>query len=485
MEDFKSQLLSGVFWTSIQTVVNRVFKFIIKLVLARLLFPEDYGIIGMAVVFTSIVSAFNELGMGAALIQRKKEFLTNSHYNTAFWAGLIWGILIFTFMVFVISPLAAWFYEEPILSQIIPVLSLGILATPVNVIHRSQLTRDMNFKKISFISNTSNIFSGVVALILALNGAGVWSLVFNSIASFIIAMPQWFYATKWFPNFEFSKQAFRDIFGFGIYTTGTRLLVKINGQIDYMIVGKLLGAVSLGIYSLAFLLTSIFRSQITQIIDQVLYPLFSKMQDDTQQLKRYYLKIVRINAMAVYPVMFGLILFSTQFISLLFGEKWTEAIPILKILSVAVILGMLTTSSSVLLRASGKPAIELKIMTFNTLVFYAPFIILGTYLYEVTGTAVGYVIATFFSVIVVMRKLFIEFKIHPLEVLNVIKIPFSVSFFPFLIVGIMLLLKVHWVISMMGYILLFILGAYFFAKEEVKLLRDIFEKTRLRFKKTN
>ena len=135
MKNFKDQLLSGVIWTALEAIINRSFKFVIKLILARILFPEDYGIIGMAVVFTSIIGAFNEMGMGVALIQRKKEKLHEIHFHTAFWTGIIWGIFLFIIMAFVISPIAADFYNEPILNKIIPVLSLGILATPINIIH--------------------------------------------------------------------------------------------------------------------------------------------------------------------------------------------------------------------------------------------------------------------------------------------------------------------------------------------------------------
>jgi teichuronic acid exporter len=126
------------------------------------------------------VQVLNDLGVGAALVQRKAEDLRNEHYHTAFWVGVIWSVFLFLIMSVGVSQLAASFYHEPMLRQIIPVLSIGILFSPVNLVHKAQLTKQMNFKKLAFIDNTSNILAGTISLVIALMGAGVWSLVFNS-----------------------------------------------------------------------------------------------------------------------------------------------------------------------------------------------------------------------------------------------------------------------------------------------------------------
>lgn len=478
MAQFKQQLLSGVFWTTVQMLVNRSFSFIIKLILARVLFPEDYGIIGMAVVFTSIIGVFNEMGLGAALIQRKDEVLTKDHYNTAFWSGLVVAILIYAFILIVVAPFAAFFFNEPILNDIIPVLSIGVLVTPVNVVHKAQLHRKLNFKKISFISNTSTILAGIFALILALNGAGVWSLVFNAVASVVVAMPLWFMATKWLPEFSFSKSAFRDIFGFGVFATGTQLFGTFNRQIDYLIVGKLLGSVALGLYSFAFLLTSVVRAQVIYIIDQVLYPLFSQIQDEPVKLKRYYLRIMEANVFVIYPLMLGIILFSDVFIPVLFGEKWLEAIPIVKLLSVGVIISTLVSSSNTLFRASGKPALEFKLTTISSLCFFLPAITAGTYYYGIIGAAIGYIVAITAATIMALIFLKKTFGITYTEIFMNIKLALLVSIVPFLVALFLKIQEVHWVL----YFLIFFTGIflliYFFAKEKVSQIKNTIQSAR-------
>jgi O-antigen/teichoic acid export membrane protein len=472
MTEFKKQFLSGVLWTSIEMLINRGFKFVIKLILARVLFPEDYGIVGMAVVFTSIIGVFNEMGIGAALIQKKEKSINHDDFNTAFWSGLVWSFFIYALMVFIVGPLAANFYNEPILQNIIPVLSIGVLAAPIISIHNVILVRKLNFKKISFISNTGAIFSGSLSLILALNGAGVWSLVFDSVAGLVIVMPQYMYATKWFPKYRFSKKSFKDIFGFGVFTTGTKLLGTVNNQIDYLVVGKLLGATALGLYSFAFLITSIARSQIIQLIEKVVYPLFSKYQESPKDLNAYYLKVMKAIIYIIFPIMFAVMLFSEYFVSILFGNKWNDAIPIINYLSIGVIVSTIVSSSGVLIRSSGKPKLELKLATVSSLCFFLPSIFIGTYYYGVEGAAIGYIVAMVAKTILIIYLLKRLFKIEYQELYNNIKTPIFVSLIPFLIIYFIKYYNFYWMLYVVIYFLILITMILVFSKKDVTNLKS-------------
>jgi teichuronic acid exporter len=173
----RNKILTGVIWNSIQLLVNRSFSFLIKLVLAKILFPEQFGLVGMAAVFTSFIQVFNDLGFGAALVQRKDEELRDEHYHTSFWTGVIWSVILYFLIALFIAPLAAKFYNEPIMQEIIPVLSLGVLASPINLVHKAQLTKSLNFKKITYISNFSNIFfRGIIIMSCFVR---FWCLVFG------------------------------------------------------------------------------------------------------------------------------------------------------------------------------------------------------------------------------------------------------------------------------------------------------------------
>jgi teichuronic acid exporter len=394
-----------VVWSSLQVFVNRSFGFVIKLVLARILAPTEFGLVGMAVVFTSFVEVLNDLGIAAALVQRKEEKLTEKHFHTAFWTGVAWSIVTYFVMVFLVAPFAVNFYTEPLLGKIIPVLSLGILSSPVNLVHRAQLTRKMDFKKLAFINNFSSIFSGILSLILAFLGAGVWSLVFNSIATFIIAMPMYFNATKWRPKIIWDKDAFKDVFGFGVYTTGTNLFNNLMNKLDYLLIGKLVSAAALGNYTLAFVLTDTFRSQVMGIINKVMYPVYGRVQDDKQALKKFYIMVVKFNSLLIFPVMWIFILEGEGIILTFFGEKWIDTIVPLQILSGSILFHMMVNSNTMVIRGMGKPKLELQLQFFKSVFLYVPVLSVMIYHYGILGAAWAFFIIKFISIFIVQYYL--------------------------------------------------------------------------------
>lgn len=467
------KIFSGMIWTTLQTIINRSFGFVIKLFLARILFPEDYGLVGMAVVFTSFVAVFNDLGMGAALVQRRQDELREEHYHTAFWTGVFTSILVFLIVSFGVAPFAAWFYEEPMLKKIIPVLSVGILASPVNLVHRAQLTKSLNFKKLAIINNAGSIFSGILALILALLGAGVWSLVFNSVSAFIIAMPLYFKATGWTPKFIWEKDSFKDIFGFGIYTTGTQLFNRVTGQIDYLLVGKLIGSSYLGIYSFAFILTDTFRSQITGILGQVMYPIYAELQNDPKKLSEYFLKVIRYNALIIYPIMVMFIIFSKYMIPLIFGIKWQDSVVIVEILSVSVMIHMLVNSNTQLIRAYGKAKLELRMQFIKSIFLFVPLITLGTINYGIIGTAIGFTLAKFLGVLIaifITRRLF---SMSYTDFLKAIATPLLISFIPGFLSFLLLYLNILWPYVLIFYIVAVLGLTLLLAKSEIRTFTNL------------
>lgn len=399
-ENINDKILTGVIWSIFQLLVNKSFSFAIKLILARILLPEEFGIVGMAVVFISFIEVFNEIGIGAALIQRKEEDLRDTHFHTAFWTGIGWSLFVYAVIVFIGGPLASKFYEQPILAKIVPILSLGVLSNPINLVHKAKLTRSMDFKKIALITNASVIVSGILSLVLALSGAGVWALVFNSVATFFVAMPLYFKATKWKPSFIWTKESFEDVFGFGIYTTGTKLFNNFSNQCDYLFIGKLMTSSALGAYTLAFVLTDTLKSQVMQVLNSVMYPVYGKKQDDPSSLKKYYLKLIRYNSLAVYPIMIVFFILGEPIVYSFFGDKWQEAVIPLKILSLSVIFAMMTNSVSSLIRGMGYASLEFKIQASKALFLYIPLIYVGVRYYGLEGAAMAILINKVFFVII-------------------------------------------------------------------------------------
>jgi len=471
----RKNILGGVFWTTLEAVINRSFSFIIQLILARLLLPQDYGVVGMAIVFISFLEVFNDLGMSAALVQKKEEQLTPQHYDTAFWTGMVWGGILYLLMGVIGAPVVANFYNEKLLSSIIPIMSLTLLFNPVNLVHQAQLTRTMNFKKLAFINNTGNISAGIIALVLAFCGFGVWTLAFYSVARAVVSVPLYFMATRWFPTLIWKKELFKDIFGFGAYTTITAFFNKLTGNIDYLLVGKLVGASALGYYTFAFTITNIIRDQITAVLNKVLYPIYTKMQDQKDEMIKLFLKIVAINNFIVYPIIVGVFLFAEFIVPIFFGEKWNSSIPIARILCIAVLIQMLNNSHTGLFRASGKVKIETQLQVIKSIVFFVPLISLGVYLKGLEGAALGFTLATFLAV---SLSFYFMMKIFGLKLSNLfIAIKGSLIMAVFCIVTTEFLkMYFHWIICLVYYLITLASIYWFMCKKEINLIQSLITK---------
>lgn len=476
----KGKVISGIIWSSVQLVISRGFSFAIRLILAKLLFPSQFGLVGMATVFISFIQIFNEIGIGAALVQRKEEHLTEEHYHTAFWTGLVWSTGIFLLIFFALAPLAADFYDEPMLREIVPVLSLGVIPSAVSLVHSARLTKQMNFKKLAFINNVSTVFAGVVALAMAYMGAGVWALVFNSVAAYFVALPLYFNATKWYPKLIWDKQSFIDIFGFGVYTTGTNFFNNLISQVDYLLIGKLMSAYALGTYTLAFVLTDTFRSQIMGMIGKVMYPVYGQKQDDLVLLKRYYLKVVKYNSVCIYPVMVFFIVLGEPFVYDFFGDKWSDAILPLKILALSVMVHMLVNSHASLIRGLGHSRLEMKIQFSKAVFFYVPLISLGIYLNGIVGAAWAYVLNKALEVVVAQYYLKKLVNVTLKDLAFTMATPVAASTVAFAVTILLYSLNVHYLICAVGLVISYCCVVWFMMRSELNLrLKELKEfKTR-------
>tara|TARA_R110001592_G_scaffold96331_1_gene276616 strand:- start:115 stop:1554 length:1440 start_codon:yes stop_codon:yes gene_type:complete len=462
----KKLALSGIIWNIIQLLVNQGASFIVKLVLARVLFPDQFGLVGMAVVFIGFVQVFNDLGIGSALIQRKEADLKEAHFHTAFWTGVTWSILMYLFICFVVAPFAANFYGEPLLKDLVPVLGLGILVNPFNMVHKAQLTKKMNFKRMALINNTANISAGILSVILAFSGAGVWSLAFNSVATFVITVPLYFNATKWVPKFIFEAQAFKDIFGFGIYTTGTNITNYLISNVDYLLIGKLATAQALGIYTFAFILTDIFRGRLMSVMNTVFYPLYSRMQDNPASLKKYYLKVVEYNSIAIFPIMTFFILMGDPVILIVFGDKWQDSLDPLKILALAVMVHMVVNSNTALIRGLGKPDLEMKLQIFKA-ILYLPIVYYAILNYGIIGAATAVLINKVIAVIIaqITFNKFLSVKISSMDFFRAIRVPLLATIFTYIVINFLNnTLHFHYILSSVllfgiyGAIIWFVMG---------------------------
>jgi teichuronic acid exporter len=415
------KIISGVKWASVQFVLDTLSRFVIRLVLAKILLPTEFGLVGMSTIFIAVAAAASDLGMISALIQQKDDDRAERMYPTAFWSGIILAVFVYSIISFVIAPFAAYFYKEPMLTKLIPVLSLSILFKPLTMIHTVILTRTMDFKRLGRVLNISTMLAGVAALIAAYLGWGVWSLAINNTLAAVFAIPMFYTVTKWKPVWQWNKLHFNKIFGFGVYSTGTSIFSTITYNIDNLMIGKLLGAALLGSYTLAFSLTEQLRQIVSSVLNKVMYPVFAKSQKDKEQLKKYFLKIVSINALLMYPLMTFLLIFAKDIIIGFFGAKWENTIVPLQVLSVAMMIHLLVNSFTALIRGLGKPDLEMKIIIGLTICVLIPSLYFGITHFGLVGAAYAILLNKIGLAIIGLTVLKREINLSMLTVFDAIK----------------------------------------------------------------
>lgn len=328
----KQRTIRGLSWAFIDRFANQLSQFIFGIILARLLSPAEYGLIGMLAIFFEIADTFVVAGFSEALIRKKEP--TDADYSTVFLVNVGTGIFFYG-LLYALAPSIGWFFNEPQLVPIIGVLGLMIIINAFGMVARVPLTKNLDFKSLASISVISNIISGIVAIVLAFRGYGVWSLVWRNLTQsllstglvYVYSMPRW--------KLQFSRESFREIFGFGSKLLASRLFLESYNNIYYIIIGKFFSARDLGLYTRANGYKDMFSRTLHNVIQSVSFPALAEIKDDDQRLKNAYRRLVQVTTYLTALLMFGLSATADNFILGLIGPKWTESIPYLRLLSVA------------------------------------------------------------------------------------------------------------------------------------------------------
>lgn len=464
-----NRLLLGIFWSVIEVAVKRLLDLGVKLILMRLLFPEDFGIVGMATVFTAFFQVLGEAGTEAVIIQKKE--LTTTHINTLFWSNLLWSLFLYIVVAGLLTPFIASFNRQPVLTTVIPVLSLSLITGALNVIQKAQLMRKMAFKKIAFVQNLSTLTAGVIALMVAHWGGGIWAIVIYTVVAGLVSIPLFWMQIGWMPKIEYNTVYLKDMLTFFTYTMITQAIINIVSNTDSFLIGSFMGAAALGIYSLAFMMTVLVKAQITSMVNRVMFPFYSREQEDISTLKNYYIRLVKFYALVVYPVMLTLILFGEKLINFMFGTKWQEAALPLKILAFGVLISVLTDSYNGLFRSTGKAKQEMRIQTVLSVLIYLPCTLIGFYCNGYIGVAYGTVIAAFINAVITQLLLSRYFGISFVEIFRSLR---PALFSSVLASSVVVLLKRYDMdvsILVVCFLIVFLSSYSFMLKKDFKLLK--------------
>ena len=347
----RSETLRGVFYSLCERVGEQGAYFIISIVLARLLAPEQFGLIAMLAVFIQVAKSFLDSGFGAALIQKKNA--TPVDECSIFYFNILVGFFC-AGLLCISAPWIAAFYGRPILIPLTRVLSLVLIINAFGLVQTTLLTKHIDFKTQFRVSVAATVLSGAVGIIMALRGFGVWSLAAQTVTrSFLRTLLLWLFH-DWRPKLLFSFRALGEMFGFGSRLLASALLNRAFENIYLVVIGRLFSAADLGLYGVAKRIAHQTTLSITNVVTRVTFPVFSKIQDDDERLRRGMRKALALLAFVNFPVMIGLALVSKPLIYLLLTEKWAAAVPWLQLLCVAGILYPLHSLHLNILKAKGR-----------------------------------------------------------------------------------------------------------------------------------
>lgn len=377
----------GVGWTALGAFASKGAAILGKLILAALLLPQHFGLVSMVLVFTQIAKTGADLGLRQSLIQRKRDGATRLLYDSAFWFLLAVGLGVVGTMWVIGARLLVWFYDAPELHSIAVVMSLGILFQNLQVVPEAILARMAGFKAI-ILSEMLGAFIGAgAAVILAYNGAGAWSLVAQLLVSSACTAAAMFFSARWVPRLRFAASPLHAIRQYSSYILGSRMLLYLQQNMDYLLIGKLMGAYSLGIYSLAFLITETLRAHIYWIVSRVVFPAYSRIAGDYSQISIIYCGTVRYMTMAMFPASMLLILYADEAIPSLFKDAWLGAVEPIRILAAASMIVASAGTAGEVLKAIGKPNVDFSVNLYVTLLVAFPALWIGIRLFGVEGAA--------------------------------------------------------------------------------------------------
>jgi len=374
----------GATWFGISQALNQGLRFISMIVLARLLFPEDFGVVAMATIVTELALQTIGLGFGDAIIQRKK--VTASHLSTAFWSGLALGI-VFCGVTVAISPLVADFFGNELVGPVLAVSSLAFVIAPLRSIHGTLLMKRLEFFRFSIGEIGQAVTYVAVAVSMAFAGFGVWSIVLGNLAGQLALVILRWVLCRWHPSIMFSLKSLRDLWGFGSKVVGNKAVNFLSQRLGYFILGTYLSAAVLGFYDLGYRTANSSRTWLSMAVRRVSFPVFSAVQDEDERLRRGFLKSVTFTSLIAAPLFTGLAIVGPELVKVVFGDKWIPAVSPMQILCIPMGIAMMKVMVPSLFLAKGRPDIDLK-LNIAGVALLVPSLLIGVR-FGMVGVAVG------------------------------------------------------------------------------------------------
>lgn len=357
-ESLKSKTVKGTLWSTLERFSVQGIMFVVMIIMARILTPADYGLVGMLAIFIAVSQSLIDSGFSQALIRKQDRSEVDN--STVFYFNIGVGIILYL-ILFLSAPLIAKFYNEPLLTPITRAIGLSLIFNSLVVVQRALLTVRLDFKTQAKASLAGAIVSGIVGIWMAYRGYGVWSIVWQQLSNLAIITLLLWILSKWKPIWAYSWQSFRELFGFGSKLLASGLLDTVYRNIYLIVIGKFFKASDLGYYTRAHQFTDFASSNITGIFQRVTYPVLCTIQDDDARLADVYRKLLRTSAFIIFPLMLGMAAVARPMVITFLTEKWLFSALIVQVLCLAQMWYPVHSINLNLLQVKGRSDLFLRI----------------------------------------------------------------------------------------------------------------------------
>lgn len=372
-KNLKKQVVSGMVWRFGERICAQGVSFVLSIVLARILMPEDYGMVALLLVFINIANVFVTNGFGEALVQQKD--VTDIDYSTVFYCSTLVSIVIYA-ILFISAPGIARFYSNMSLCRVLRVFSLQIPISAVKSIQQAYIQRNMEFRKFFFSTLGGTIFSGVIGIVLAVRGYGVWALVAQYLSNSIIDMTVLFFTVKWRPILAFSIESAKRLIGYGWKLTAGALINTGYDELRSLIIGKMYSPSDLAYYNKGIQFPKLIILNMNVALNSVLLPAFSQKGHSKEGVKGILRKTVQTNTYLIFPLMMGMGVAAEPLIRLILTEKWMFCVPYLQIMCFYYAYVPISTIVCQSIKSIGRSDLYLK-MTLYRRILYVIILILA------------------------------------------------------------------------------------------------------------
>ncbi|MFZ1268654.1 MAG: lipopolysaccharide biosynthesis protein [Anaerolineae bacterium] len=349
---FDRKIVSGIFWVFLSTLASRVLSFLSKIILLKLLIPEDFGIAQTAFLALESLQLLREFGFSSALIYRKQDIAEAA--DVTFWITNLTS-LVYAAIAFFGAPLIAVFFNDPRITPVVQVLAFTLLIRSPGTVHFVLLAKELDFKRKVLPDVIPTVGYGILAIVLGVLGFGVWALVWGKILEAILGVILVWLVVPYRPAFRFNTRIAREMFNYGMHLVVSQILIFAITNVDDAFVGRMAGMAALGVYGIAYLLSNIPATQITALVNQVMFPAFARLQDDLPYFRLTFFRTVRFVSLLSVPVAILTIFFAADFIHVLDPVKWGDAVLPIQLLAVYGLCRSVAANMGNVFKGGGKP----------------------------------------------------------------------------------------------------------------------------------